>query len=319
MKYYTAHRDRHRRRTAASVSRTGYTGEDGCEMIVPQPTALELWDKLLDRPRRRRRPAGLGARDTLRLEAGMPLYGHELSEDDQSVSGRARLCRESRRPRVPRPRRRSADRATNPSRRAASACELDGKRMPREGYRGLGAATSRWAKSPAARSRRRSIGRSRWRTSSPSCATTARSWRSTSAASANGVASCRCRFIDDRRKFRFPRHSFTERNHTVKPEELLYAKTHEWVARRRTQRRRQDRHRRHLGLRRRGADRPGVHRTAQGRPAGEGRRIVRRDRIGQGRQRLVQPRERRGRRGECALGRTTRDVSTTTPTARAGS
>lgn len=59
------------------VSRTGYTGEDGCELIVPAEAAEEIWSKLVAQGAL---PAGLGARDTLRLEAAMPLYGHELSE-----------------------------------------------------------------------------------------------------------------------------------------------------------------------------------------------------------------------------------------------
>jgi aminomethyltransferase len=65
----------------AAVSRTGYTGEDGCELIVPSGTAVKLWLALLKHGKELGLlPAGLGARDTLRLEAGMPLYGHELSE-----------------------------------------------------------------------------------------------------------------------------------------------------------------------------------------------------------------------------------------------
>jgi aminomethyltransferase len=60
------------------VSRTGYTGEDGLEFMVGAGQAVELWEELI---RRGARPCGLGARDTLRLEAAMPLYGHELSED----------------------------------------------------------------------------------------------------------------------------------------------------------------------------------------------------------------------------------------------
>jgi aminomethyltransferase len=63
------------------ISRTGYTGEDGCELIVPGPAALDIWQRILDQGQARgARPVGLAARDTLRLEAGMPLYGHELSE-----------------------------------------------------------------------------------------------------------------------------------------------------------------------------------------------------------------------------------------------
>jgi len=61
------------------VARTGYTGEGVCfELFVPRPAAIELWQRLLDAGAQ---PAGLGARDSLRLEAGLPLYGHELGLD----------------------------------------------------------------------------------------------------------------------------------------------------------------------------------------------------------------------------------------------
>ena len=59
------------------VSRTGYTGEDGFEIILPVADAVQLWDRLAERGVR---PIGLGARDTLRLEAGMNLYGSDMSE-----------------------------------------------------------------------------------------------------------------------------------------------------------------------------------------------------------------------------------------------
>ena len=59
------------------VARTGYTGEDGFEIIVPEDRAVALWDALLDAGVK---PAGLGARDTLRLEAGMNLYGQDMDE-----------------------------------------------------------------------------------------------------------------------------------------------------------------------------------------------------------------------------------------------
>lgn len=64
-----------------SVSRSGYTGEDGYEILVPRPVAASFWNTLL--ADERARPIGLGARDSLRLEAGLPLYGHDL---DTSVS-----------------------------------------------------------------------------------------------------------------------------------------------------------------------------------------------------------------------------------------
>lgn len=67
---------------AVHVARTGYTGEDGFELYVPVDAAGELWDALLAAGEPLGLvPAGLAARDTLRLEAGMPLYGHELSRD----------------------------------------------------------------------------------------------------------------------------------------------------------------------------------------------------------------------------------------------
>ena len=57
------------------VSGTGYTGEDGVELHVPTDAAPGVWREII---RVGIQPAGLGARDTLRLEAGLPLHGHEL-------------------------------------------------------------------------------------------------------------------------------------------------------------------------------------------------------------------------------------------------
>src|SRR5690606_12693485 len=65
----------------ATVSRTGYTGEDGFEVFVAPQYAERVWDALLDAGRPvDLRPAGLGARDTLRLEAGMRLYGNDIDD-----------------------------------------------------------------------------------------------------------------------------------------------------------------------------------------------------------------------------------------------
>ncbi|MDP1818439.1 MAG: glycine cleavage system aminomethyltransferase GcvT [Acidimicrobiales bacterium] len=58
-----------------TVAGTGYTGEDGVELAVPADAAVHVWDAVLGTGVQ---PAGLGARDTLRLEAGLPLHGHEL-------------------------------------------------------------------------------------------------------------------------------------------------------------------------------------------------------------------------------------------------
>lgn len=88
----------------ALLARTGYTGEDGMECIVPASSGAALWDALLEAGVR---PAGLAARDTLRLEAALPLHGHEIDEttnpfdaglgfavtldDDTEFTGRAAL------------------------------------------------------------------------------------------------------------------------------------------------------------------------------------------------------------------------------------
>ncbi len=64
------------------ISKTGYTGEDGYEFYCSKDTACELWNKLLEAGKEFGLiPCGLGARDTLRLEAGMPLYGHEMNDE----------------------------------------------------------------------------------------------------------------------------------------------------------------------------------------------------------------------------------------------
>jgi aminomethyltransferase len=61
------------------ISRTGYTGEDGFELIVSAARAVEVWDRLMAQGAAASiLPCGLGARDTLRFEAAMPLYGHEM-------------------------------------------------------------------------------------------------------------------------------------------------------------------------------------------------------------------------------------------------
>src|SRR5580658_605998 len=66
------------------IARTGYSGEDGFEVYISsdEPTTVKMWEALLDAGAEFGiRPCGLGARNTLRLEAGMSLYGHEISED----------------------------------------------------------------------------------------------------------------------------------------------------------------------------------------------------------------------------------------------
>jgi aminomethyltransferase len=65
------------------VNRTGYTGEDGVELLVPAEDAVALWDRVLDRGAV---PSGLGARDTLRLEVCFPLHGNDITQETNAVS-----------------------------------------------------------------------------------------------------------------------------------------------------------------------------------------------------------------------------------------
>jgi aminomethyltransferase len=77
---------------SALVCGTGYTGEDGVEVLCAPDDVVALWDQLL---RRSVVPAGLGARDTLRLEACLPLYGNDLSEDRGPIeAGLGWCCKE---------------------------------------------------------------------------------------------------------------------------------------------------------------------------------------------------------------------------------
>ena len=69
-------------REKSIIARTGYTGEDGFEIFYPASAAVKLWNALLEKGKPEGlEPCGLGARDTLRLEMGYPLHGHDISED----------------------------------------------------------------------------------------------------------------------------------------------------------------------------------------------------------------------------------------------
>ena len=77
----------------ALVSRTGYTGEDGFEIYFDSTKAEEMWDMLLETGKDSGlMPAGLGSRDTLRFEASLPLYGHELDEDITPLEAGLGFC-----------------------------------------------------------------------------------------------------------------------------------------------------------------------------------------------------------------------------------
>ena len=122
-----------------SVSRTGYTGEDGCELICAADDAVNLWEALVAGGGK---PCGLAARDTLRLEAGMPLYGHELSEELNPIQAGLRFAVTFKTPDgAPRPFIGSealahCEREPNGSGACRSAM-VEGKRPPRETYRVL--------------------------------------------------------------------------------------------------------------------------------------------------------------------------------------
>ena len=71
------------------VNRTGYTGEAGCELLVMAEDAAALWDSVLERGAV---PCGLGARDTLRLEASLPLHGNDITQDTDAISAGLGWC-----------------------------------------------------------------------------------------------------------------------------------------------------------------------------------------------------------------------------------
>lgn len=116
------------------ISRTGYTGEDGFELIVPAEDALGLWEKLMLVGKQAGAiPVGLGARDTLRLEAAMPLYGHELSESIDPLMAGLDFAVNLENRRFPGSD--SLSRITaRPRELLRVGLELTSKRVPREGF-----------------------------------------------------------------------------------------------------------------------------------------------------------------------------------------
>jgi aminomethyltransferase len=128
LKYYYATPTRYRDKGCV-VSRTGYTGEDGFEMMVPNALGLTLWEEFIAKGAV---PCGLGARDTLRLEAAMPLYGHELNEQiDPIHAGLSWAVKLDKGEFIGRDAlRRATTDTTGPVR---IGLEIDGKRAAREG------------------------------------------------------------------------------------------------------------------------------------------------------------------------------------------
>lgn len=113
------------------VSRTGYTGEDGFEIYASHNYICECWDRLMESGRCK--PCGLGCRDTLRFEVGLPLYGDELSADISPVmAGLSMFCKLDKDEFIGKDAlaRQKADGVD----RRLIGIELEGKAIPRHGY-----------------------------------------------------------------------------------------------------------------------------------------------------------------------------------------
>jgi aminomethyltransferase len=124
------------------ISRTGYTGEDGFEVFIPAARAVAEWDKLLGAGPA---PIGLGARDTLRTEAGMPLYGNDIDDTTTPLEAGLGFAVEMGKPEFVG---QAALRAAGEPARRLAGIVLESRRIPRPGFavfagdRKLGAVTS---------------------------------------------------------------------------------------------------------------------------------------------------------------------------------
>ncbi len=116
---------------ALIISRTGYTGEDGFEIYCSEGLIIKFWDKLIESGRCK--PCGLGCRDTLRFEVGLPLYGNELSKDISPVmAGLSMFCKLDK-PEFIGKEAVAAQKANGVSRRVVGI-ELAEHAVPRHGY-----------------------------------------------------------------------------------------------------------------------------------------------------------------------------------------
>ena len=113
------------------ISRTGYTGEDGFEIYASHNFICECWDKLIESGRCK--PCGLGCRDTLRFEVGLPLYGDELSTEISPVmSGLSMFCKFDKEEFIGKEA--LAKQKAEGVERRVIGIELEGKAIPRHGY-----------------------------------------------------------------------------------------------------------------------------------------------------------------------------------------
>lgn len=113
------------------ISRTGYTGEDGFEIYASHNFICECWDKLIESGRCK--PCGLGCRDTLRFEVGLPLYGDELSAEISPVmSGLSMFCKFDKEEFIGKEA--LVKQKAEGVERRVIGIELEGKAIPRHGY-----------------------------------------------------------------------------------------------------------------------------------------------------------------------------------------
>lgn len=117
------------------VSRTGYTGEDGFEIYSSHEVIGKMWDKLIDAGVQ---PCGLGCRDTLRFEAGLPLYGDELTDDITPVEAGLAMFVRFEKPEFNGREVNARQKAEGPARKIVGL-EVEGQAIPRHGYEVLNA------------------------------------------------------------------------------------------------------------------------------------------------------------------------------------
>jgi aminomethyltransferase len=115
----------------AIAARTGYTGEDGVELFCRTSDADRLWAALVEMGGV---PCGLGARDTLRLEAALPLYGHEMDEHVTPFEARLSWVVKTDKKDDFLGKRALADLKSRPRRKVLVGLEMEGRGIPREGY-----------------------------------------------------------------------------------------------------------------------------------------------------------------------------------------
>ena len=117
------------------VSRTGYTGEDGFEIYSSHDVIRTMWDKLMEAGVQ---PCGLGCRDTLRFEAGLPLYGDELTDDITPVEAGLAMFVRFEKPEFNGREVNARQKAEGPARKIVGL-EVEGQAIPRHGYEVLNA------------------------------------------------------------------------------------------------------------------------------------------------------------------------------------